>query len=69
MRWRPPAGGLERLGETGAVEAAEAADDEERDFHLGKLHTCSFFFRHELPRTAQMATLLSSPKRKEDGKM
>lgn len=45
--------GLERLDES----AAEAADDE-RKFYLGKLHTCNYFFRHELPRTAQMAKLL-----------
>ena len=46
--------GLERLD----VAASEAPRDTEREFYIGKLHTCNFFFRHELPRTAQMARLL-----------
>ena len=34
-------------------EAAQA-------FYVGKLHTCTFFYRHELPRTQAMASLLLS---------
>jgi len=46
--------GLERLG----MPDDEAMVDDERRFYLGKLHTCIFFFRHELPKTHAIATLL-----------
>ena len=36
------------------------AGEEELGFYRGKLQTCAFFFRHELPRTEAMAKLLVS---------
>ncbi|SLN70392.1 acyl-CoA dehydrogenase [Oceanibacterium hippocampi] len=41
-----------------ALRGLEAAQGTERDFYLGKLRTCRYFFRFELPRTAAWATLL-----------
>ena len=38
---------------------ADPASDAER-YYEGKLHTCSFFFRHELPKTRVLAELLVS---------
>ena len=40
--------------------ADEPPSDDEVQFYLGKLHTCTFFFRHELPKTAQLARVLGS---------
>jgi hypothetical protein len=60
--------GLQQLGPEAEAEAAaslgggsdEAMEprDDELSFYLGKLHTCAFFFRHELPKTAPLAQLL-----------
>ena len=62
--------GLQQLGPEAEAEAAashgggsdEAMEprDDELSFYLGKLHTCAFFFRHELPKTAPLAQLLRS---------
>ena len=38
----------------------EAEDTDARLFYQGKLHACSFFFRHELPKTEPLARLLLS---------
>jgi len=42
------------------LRGAAADDEEEGLFYLGKLHTCTFFFRHELPKTAPLAEVLLS---------
>ena len=48
-----------------AVAAARGLEREQAGtpaalFYQGKLHTCAFFFRHELPRTEKLAELLES---------
>ena len=37
----------------------EVLTEEEANFYRGKLHTCSFFFCHELPKTAPLLVVLS----------
>ena len=39
---------------------AAGPDPDEAAFYRGKLHTCQFFFRHELPKTEQLARVLVS---------
>jgi hypothetical protein len=48
---------LSRASHARCSPVAEPRDDE-LSFYLGKLHTCAFFFRHELPKTAPLAQLL-----------
>ena len=43
-----------------ALPDVAGAGEEELGFYRGKLQTCAFFFRHELPRTEAMAKLLVS---------
>lgn len=38
----------------------ELVDESARGFYFGKLQTCKFFYRHELPKTEAMAALLLS---------
>ena len=53
--------GLAALGEGGAADAATASEAEAGGFYRGKLHTCTFFFRHEaMPKTEALAKLLLS---------
>ena len=43
-----------------ALEREAAGGEASRAFYEGKLHTCAFFYRHELPKTEVMAALLLS---------
>ena len=43
-----------------AVKRVGTGDETSRNFYLGKLQACSFFFRWELPKTNQWADLLDS---------
>lgn len=47
-------------GEATGAAAADGAESEEHSFYRGKLHTCLFFHRHELPKTEALAALLLS---------
>jgi len=50
--------GLDREQANKATPADPATDSEL--YYQGKLHTCLFFFRHELPKTRTLAELLMS---------
>lgn len=53
--------GLDRLRLTGGGEAPSAgAEADEHSFYHGKLHTCRFFHRHELPKGTALAKLLGA---------
>jgi hypothetical protein len=43
-----------------ALKKLETAHGADRDFYQGKLQACAFFFRWELPKTAQWSDLLES---------
>ena len=43
-----------------AQKKLETANGADRDFYQGKLQACAFFFRWELPKTAQWSDLLES---------
>jgi hypothetical protein len=48
------------LSQAQAALAKTPADDEEKAFLAGKLHTCRYFFRYEVSRIAHLAPLLAS---------
>ncbi|MGE0153746.1 MAG: acyl-CoA dehydrogenase [Reyranellaceae bacterium] len=48
------------LQQAQAALARTAADEEEKAFLAGKLHTCRYFFRYEVTRIAHLAPLLAS---------
>ena len=49
------------IAATRGIEALDlGADDSDLEFYQGKLHTCAFFYRHDLPKTAQLAKILTS---------
>jgi len=50
--------GLQRVGCASLDDCEESEESEEASFYLGKLHTCNFFHRHELPKTAPLANVL-----------
>lgn len=43
-----------------AIEGLRRAEGSDRDFYQGKLQTCAFFFRWELPKTKHQLALLDS---------
>ena len=40
------------------MEQAGTLDEEDEAFYKGKIQTCLFFFRHELPKTEALAEVL-----------
>ena len=43
-----------------AVRALPEATGSERDFYQGKLRTCRYFFRYEVPRVPERCQLLAA---------